>query len=168
MNTTRRSWLYMFSHHCDFLPNYMHTQPHLGCGVCVGCRARFAQAVISLRTCQGLGDNNTVPYWHFVFKHTMYKSYCIDDWATIDPVDLGSLCLPTSCWRKASTESLLYIRWIVNHNNCQLPKTLEEIMQVYGMGMKSASLIIYSFYRKCFAVTNNRHVLRCAIKLDWV
>jgi endonuclease III len=172
LTSIRMNWTYMLSSVCvkvgkdsNYRPNL---DPHIGCGFCSGCHTRMAQAVISLRTCQGLGDKVTVPYWHYIFHHTEYKSFTLGDWAGLDVRRLSEICFPTSCWKKASTESSLYLKWLFHHNNSRLPTDVSEIMQIHGMGLKTAALILYSIYGRNFAVANDRHVCRSSVLLDWV
>jgi endonuclease III len=99
-----------------------------------------------------------VPYWHYIFHHTEYKSFTLGDWADLDVRRLSEICFPTSCGKKASTELSLYLKWLFHHNNSRLPTDVSEIMQIHGMGLKTAALILYSIYGRNFAVANDRHV----------
>jgi hypothetical protein len=99
LRTPRQYWTYFFSAFCDRYKDkaidfalITGTTPHLGCGYCRGCQNRFYQAIICIRTCQGLGDKNTVPHWHYVFHHLEpFNSFSLSDWAAIEPTVLAGL-----------------------------------------------------------------------------
>ena len=174
--TERMFWGYFSSSYCESyytddgdvpIEIIIGASPHLGCGFCNGCKTRFAQGVICLRTCQGLGDSNTVVHWHHIFHHTTYKNYDLTAWATIKPEELSGLTYTTSCYYRNTKDILAFLQQVYR-NNSNLPKTLIDVMQFTGFGMKTACLLFSLVYGKAFGIPADRHVISCALTLGWV
>ena len=120
-----------------------------------------------IKLASGVADSVCVPHCASVFLASPYKEYTLEDWASIPPHEMASIIKKASCWAKNANYIIPYLDYVVKQP--KLPRKLDEMVKVYGIGKKSAALILEAVYRdRRGGVAVDRHLKRAFPALHWV
>ena len=88
--------------------------------------------------------------------------------STMPIADLAALIRRCSKWPQNALIIQQAARHFMKYHNGQIPKSIFQIICLYGIGPKMASLLIEAAHGLITAIPADRHVLRCMHILNWV
>jgi hypothetical protein len=159
----RSLWLVTFPAKCHKRSD--PTKKYTGCGKCDGCFDRFAQVLMCIKSCSGVGDVSTLMHWGALYISKRFRNFKFNDWCDMTHLEYATVANSCSCACMNACYVLPILRKI--RAGGRLPSTLEEIIVFYGMGLKSAALIINAVYGVDLGISCDRHLFCVFKKFGW-
>jgi endonuclease-3 len=92
---------------------------------------------------------------------TLFKKYrTLDDYAKADPKEFENDIKPTGFYRAKAKNILAAAKMVKGKFNGKIPKTMEEIRQIPGVGRKTANVVLGNAYGIVEGIAVDTHVLR--------
>lgn len=91
-----------------------------------------------------------------------YKKF--DDYLKADPREFEEMVRQTGFYKNKSKNILGAAKYIKENHNGKLPKTMEEMVKVPGVGRKSANVILGNAYGVVEGIAVDTHVIRLSKK----
>lgn len=87
-------------------------------------------------------------------------------YAAAEPEEIAKIIRTVGCYRNKARSIVGAARMIISQFNAQVPQTMEELVQLPGVGRKTANVVLSNvFDQPGFAV--DTHVKRVAYRLGW-
>jgi len=117
------------------------------------------ETVLSQRT----KDENTEKAFKSLFSR--YKN--VFEISKLNPEDLYDLIKPAGMYKQKSERIINISKILIEKYNGKVPDELEELIELPGVGRKTANIVLYvSFGKEALAV--DTHVHRISNRLGWV
>jgi endonuclease-3 len=92
---------------------------------------------------------------------TLFKKYrTLDDYAKADPKEFENDIKPTGFYRAKAKNILAAAKMVKGKFNGKIPKTMEEIRQIPGVGRKTANVVLGNAYGIVEGIAVDTHVRR--------
>ena len=89
------------------------------------------------------------------------------DFATANPAELEKMIRSTGFFR-AKTKSIINCsKALIEKHNGEVPDTMEELVQLPGVGRKTANVILGNYFRKAEGIVVDTHVKRLSERLGF-
>jgi hypothetical protein len=125
----------------------------------------MCQALVIVVAAQGVSDNVILPHLAAVFRHSRYRNFSIEEWASVSIPELASIFKRCSCHNKSAFFMHFFLVEILHHG----PQTnLCDLMSCRGFQKKSACLWLMSVYNINFGRPTGSHVLDAYVRLCWM
>jgi endonuclease-3 len=90
----------------------------------------------------------------------------IAEYAAAEPEEIATIIRTVGCYRNKARSIVGAARLIISQFNSQVPQTMDELVQLPGVGRKTANVVLSNvFNQPGFAV--DTHVKRVAYRLGW-
>lgn len=83
------------------------------------------------------------------------------------PQDLGKLIHPVGFWRRKAVYLHKTCRILKEKYDCDVPDTMEGLLELPGVGMKMATIAMHAAHNKVWGIGVDTHVHRIANRLGW-
>ena len=159
LSPLRSSWEQVFPASCSCPVN------KTPCAACRGCRQRFAQVVFVVLAAAGVSDENILARLGAVFRSQYYRHFSIEEWAETPLEEIVQIYRVCS----KQVQNALYTRLIFQYlAQTSLPRTLEELTCLKGIGKKSACLLLQAALGIQAGIAVDRHLMRAGKALGWI
>ncbi|UCF21569.1 MAG: endonuclease III [Gemmatimonadota bacterium] len=96
----------------------------------------------------------------------LFKRYrTAEDYANADPEEFEQEIRPTGFFRNKTRSILAFARTLVERHGGEVPDTMEELVELAGIGRKTANVILGSAFDKREGIAVDTHVKRVARRL---
>jgi endonuclease III len=127
---------------------------------------RFAQAAIVVVAVQGVSDVVVLPRLGALFRHERYVHFSIDEWASISLKEMVMVLRHVS---KQATNANVVLTFLQHFKDTRhLPRTLAAYQCHYGIGKKSACLLMGAVGMANVGIPVDRHLLSGFRSLGWI
>lgn len=100
-----------------------------------------------------------------VTKSLFRKYRTAEDYANADPEQFEQEIRPTGFFRNKTKSILAMARALVDRHGGQVPQTMEELVQLPGVGRKTANVVLGTAFGKNEGIVVDTHVQRIARRL---
>jgi endonuclease III len=135
------------------------------CGECRDCRTRMAQAAMVVFAAQGVSDKLCLARLGAVFRHPRYANFSLEEWCSIDLVELAACfkCCSKHC--KNAFNCYHFLKEILENGP---PTTLEDLVCFRSVQKKTACLWLVSVYDLTYGIPVDSHVKNKSVALGLV
>jgi endonuclease-3 len=96
----------------------------------------------------------------------LFKKYrTVEDFASADPEVFEEEIRPTGFFRNKTRSILAFAQALVDKHDGRVPDTMEELLELAGIGRKTANVILGSAFDKREGIVVDTHVKRLARRL---
>jgi endonuclease-3 len=93
----------------------------------------------------------------------LFKRYKnIEDYAKADVLELENYIKSAGFFRNKAKNIIKSARMVINRYNGVLPQTMEELLELSGVGRKTANIVLVSAFGKIEGIAVDTHVIRIA------
>ena len=160
LNPIRQQWENAITGACQ------NVETSSNCLQCRGCWTKFTQISIVVKCASGVSDKVVIPHWASIFKTVPCNDCSLKEWTALPDEKFAAMCKRCSCWKKNTIHLKKMFR--ILEKTKRIPTSIKEVMIFQGFGLKSATLVLQTFFGKPFLVCVDRHLHRTFKKLNWV
>jgi endonuclease-3 len=87
--------------------------------------------------------------------------------AEADPADVGGIIHPLGFFRVKAGHIIATARALIDRYNGEVPRTMEDLLTLPGVGRKTASIVLYHAFGKNEGIAVDTHVKRLAHRIGF-
>ena len=103
---------------------------------------------------------------NIVTKELFKKYKTLDDYVDADPKEFESMIRSVTYFHNKTKNILAAARVVEREFSGKLPKTMEQMLTIPGVGRKTANVILADLYNITPGITVDTHVIRFASRFD--
>lgn len=103
---------------------------------------------------------------NIVTKELFKKYRTLGDYLRAEPREFERMISSTTFYRNKARNILAAAKYVHEHHAGTLPKTIEEMVKIPGVGRKTANVILSDLYQIGEGITVDTHVIRFARRFD--
>jgi endonuclease III len=162
LNPLRADWLQVIPARCE--KDCEKDRWRINPPKCRGCSKMMAQAAIVVFCAQGVGDANILPYLGAVFRHPRYANWTVQEWARVCVYELATILKPCSAQGVKAHYLLSFFKYVHEEKP---PETVKRFSCIYGLGKKSACLLLSATKGHPVGIPVDRHLQSAFRNLRW-